>query len=530
MRSTSLFLRRTTKDNIFLSFLDMLTVKHTKEFSARYFREYPYKDSLYGLKSMLSDYDIAVKGARVETMEELSLFPTPYIAQTGNSFVIVTDIKKDCINYEWDGMTIENTYEEFQKTWTGVVLLAEADENSAEPNYQKNHKKEMFETSVRTCFMGICILLLILLLYRRRIWEHADVSLLLFLSIAGAYVSYLLLKKQFKIYSRYADKICSMFKKGDCNSVLESSAAKLFGIVSWSEIGFGYFISNILLILLTPHLMSWQALISICVLPYPLWSVWYQKTKARQWCPLCLIVQVILILTFITNLLFGHIVWPIFSVENLLVLSILYLLPVTILMLIFPILRDKDKNDNIVYEMNSLRMHDSVFKAILKSQDFHKISKSDSHVIWGNINASIRLSVITNPYCQPCASMHKRLEQLRKNVGDKFSIQYIFIAFNDKLKEANRLLTAIYLKNDVNSFLRIMDEWYESGKFHWDDFERKYTYNTNDDNILQEITCQSKWLELNKIHATPTILVNGYQLPLNYKVEDLAHFMDISIE
>lgn len=74
-----------------------------------------------------------------------------------------------------------------------------------------------------------------------------------------------------KIQSNYADKLCSLFKKSDCNNVLESEVVKFLGVFSWSEIGFGYFVSTLLIYLFFPQ---W---IHVFTLPYTLWSVWFQK-------------------------------------------------------------------------------------------------------------------------------------------------------------------------------------------------------------------------------------------------------------
>ena len=106
------------------------------------------------------------------------------------------------------------------------------------------------------------------------------ISLLLTINLAGLYIGWLLLLKQMRIQSRYADKICSLFKQKDCNNVLESKAAKLFGIISLSEIGFGYFSANVLLLLFFPASLSAIALLNILTLPFTLWSVWYQGVKA----------------------------------------------------------------------------------------------------------------------------------------------------------------------------------------------------------------------------------------------------------
>ena len=39
-----------------------------------------------------------------------------------------------------------------------------------------------------------------------------------------------------------------------------------------------------------------------------------------------------------------------------------------------------------------------------------------------------------------------------------------------------------------------------------------------------------KWKKEKKLMATPTILINGYELPDVYKIEDLIFFKDLRIE
>jgi protein-disulfide isomerase len=39
-----------------------------------------------------------------------------------------------------------------------------------------------------------------------------------------------------------------------------------------------------------------------------------------------------------------------------------------------------------------------------------------------------------------------------------------------------------------------------------------------------------QWKEDTKLRATPTILVNGYKLPENYRIEDLRYFAEFDFE
>ena len=38
-----------------------------------------------------------------------------------------------------------------------------------------------------------------------------------------------------------------------------------------------------------------------------------------------------------------------------------------------------------------------------------------------------------------------------------------------------------------------------------------------------------EWQFENRLTATPTVLINGYQLPDSYKIEDMRHFGDLNI-
>src|SRR6202000_2271777 len=91
--------------------------------------------------------------------------------------------------------------------------------------------------------------------------------------------------------------------------VLQSKASHIGGI-SWSAIGFTYFTGSLLFQLfagmINPVALSLLAWINLAALPYVLFSVFYQWRVARQWCVLCLSVQVLLVLQFVTALADGR--------------------------------------------------------------------------------------------------------------------------------------------------------------------------------------------------------------------------------
>ena len=103
----SIFIQNKLSSNVFVTLLEHLEVKHTKAFSERYYNEHAYKNSLYGLSRMLSDYQIENQGVKIIEKESvLPVLEPPFIAYSGNDFIIVTNIGKDKVGYLWKGKRI----------------------------------------------------------------------------------------------------------------------------------------------------------------------------------------------------------------------------------------------------------------------------------------------------------------------------------------------------------------------------------------------------------------------------------------
>ena len=77
-----------------------------------------------------------------------------------------------------------------------------------------------------------------------------------------------------------------------------------------------------------------------------------------------------------------------------------------------------------------------------------------------------------------------------------------------------------------NEFLLFLDEWYKYGRNKKDIFFKKYKYNCNIMNVQEEYNKHKEWINKTNIFATPTVLYNGHELPLQiYEVEDLFYMI-----
>ena len=251
----SIISNKKRSQNVFTTFINLLGVKYTNTFSNNYFNEHPHKYNLFGLSKMLPDFNIDNVALKLKNREEgLLKLETPFIAHMGMEFAVVKTVTEKQIQFVWKGQNIESSLHEFLEIWTGVVLLAEPDEKSEEPEYKKHFIKEGIQAFKKGVLCISLILLFSIMFLNQSVQLSLGINLLLLFNIVGIGVSYLLIKKQMHVQSSYADKICLLFKQGDCNDVLDSDAAKLFGVISWSEIGLGYFIVNLFILLLLPNL------------------------------------------------------------------------------------------------------------------------------------------------------------------------------------------------------------------------------------------------------------------------------------
>jgi len=122
--------------NTFVNILDLLKVKHTSEFSNRYFNEHPHKYNLFGLSKMLSDYGIENAGTKItEKDKDLFNIELPFVAHTGNDFAVVYKVEKPAatytagegekedsgkVHYLWNGKKIILNVSQFIQSWYGA--------------------------------------------------------------------------------------------------------------------------------------------------------------------------------------------------------------------------------------------------------------------------------------------------------------------------------------------------------------------------------------------------------------------------
>lgn len=506
-------------------------IKFTKTYLCKLYNIGPDRNTLFGILNVLSKYGINHIIFKMKNKDEINSIDTPFIVILKGKVVVVDQVMNGIVSYAEGDQKVNISSDEFVELWDGVILMPEAVEYSGEPNYELHRRQCLFNLIRRNVFLSIILLLFFVGLVLNNTYHDIYVFLLMLINTLGIYISWLLLQKQLNIPNDHADRICTILKRGNCNRVLTSPAAKIMGVIAWSEIGLSYFISNVFIAILVPYLVPYLALINVMGLPYSIWSIWYQKCKVKQWCPLCLIVQFLLWMIFLVNILFINMALAQYTLLNFVLTGCIYGMSFLVINILLVKLNDGKYTEYLEKELYCLKINPEVFKALLYQQTHYAISSSVSRILWGNRDARIIFTVVINPDCYHCAKMHKRVVQLLAKAGDRICIQYIFRSFGKVYDSGSLFLISVYFSNVISESkkMEIYDNWFVEGRINKDKFFKKYDLKTDQKIVRSELECHQRWDGMKGLDGTPTVFINGYQLPDLYQIEDLICFFDLEI-
>ncbi len=518
--------------------LKRLQVPVTNTTAIEHVESHPDFPSLYSISDSLKTWNVDNPAYHIEAQNLVEL-PTPFIAHTrraGGSFVLVNSINGSIDFINEKGKTEKATRESFLKDWTNTVLLAEKNDHSGEKEYQQHKKKEII-SALRIPFIvagALSLVILYIVLYSNAV-TGAAASLLLVIKLAGCIVTGLLLWFEVDKANPVLQQICSGGKNTNCTAVLSSKSSKLFDWLSWSEVGFFYFTGSFLSLLLTAYyqlptlaLLSWLNLIA---LPYTIFSVYYQWRIAKQWCPLCLTVQALLIIEFAITY-FGY--WTastnqlIIPSSDLLIIFTSFLLPILFWTATKKTYLTAQTGKQYKKELSKLKYNKEIFTALLQKQKTITVSPDGLGISLGNPDAKHTLIKVCNPYCGPCAKAHEVIDELLEGNED-LKVQIIFTATNDE-KDIKALpvkhLMAIYEKGDAALIQTALDDWYGADKKDYEAFSRKYPLDDELNSQGGKLEAMDSWCKAIGISFTPTIFIDCYQMPEVYKIEDVKHLVN----
>lgn len=256
---------------------------------------------------------------------------------------------------------------------------------------------------------------------------------------------------------------------------------------------------------------------ALLALPYTVFSVYYQGLVLRQWCTLCLGVQGVLLAEGILAIM-QPVVLPT-TWQPYFVLVGVFLVPTLLWVIIKPLMLTAVKSRQEHDELMRLKRNPDLFRALLLQQPQMPPVPTDLHpIVLGNPEAEHTITMVTNPYCGPCARTHSELERL---LGQNHHVKanIIFTGGSANSPALNMAIHTLALA-EANKVPALTD-WYKQGEKNFDALAEKYPL-VSDTAKGQAIAHRhSEWCRLADIEFTPTLFVDGYLLPEPYRLDGL---------
>jgi len=521
-------------------FLKLLKVKVTDKTVDETLQNHPDFPSLLCISDSLTKWNVSNAAGRIE-VSEIDQLPTPFMAYSKhaeNPLEILTEVSANEVklySIKQNKQVSENR-ETFLKRWNGVYLIAEKNELSGEKYFELARRKSFIRSMVPVSLFLLLTLVSLLFLQRNlgtgSVTNLMAVYLQYVILFAGVIVTSLLLWYEIDNNNPLLHKVCTGIAKGNCDAILGSKQSKVFSWLSWSEVGFFYFTGGFLTLLFISPLTDSLSIIgylNILALPYTIFSIYYQARVARQWCVLCLSVQALLVLGGI-NVIATGLLLPLnqFSVDIITQSALIYFSPVLLWYTLKPYLLKLQEAKNTKREYLRIKFNSEIFDTLLKKQKQITISTEGIGIEFGNPDATNTLIKVCNPYCGPCAKAHPKIEKLLEETPD-LMVKIIFTTPNDPnhyaFSPVTHLLTISARNKGDEMIKQALDDWYLADKKDYDQFATKYPMNIDHAKQASKIEAMFKWCDDMEIIATPTIFINGYQLPDAYDIEDLQYFL-----
>jgi len=369
-------------------------------------------------------------------------------------------------------------------------------------------------------------------------------------SLCGLSLGILLIIKELGFNSKALENFCNFGGEGNCDKIIHSDASKIFGEISLSDAAVSYFLFQLFIVgFLLPFVQTPSAylailsLYSIITIPVLFYS-FYMQFKLKLACMLCLAVDSILIAQLA---LFGLMhSTNIFSMSNVsflsfILVSLLFVGITAAVILINSTLIKYNSLKKSSVITNRFKHNLSLFKQQLYKQKKINVDTFDKEIVLGNQNSPIEIDMIANPGCRYCGKAFRKVFQLLYTYPDmiKIVIRFNFMVlpnlyenippfFKKKLHLMNYWIHEVYGKpNQQDLTIQLINDWYKFGNKHFKKFKKKYTTEKDSEyeHTLTFAYQHSEWVYKTGIKTFPTIMINGFKIPVNYNIDDIIALM-----
>ncbi len=489
-------------------------------------KSHPSYPSLHSLTGVLDHFYIDNLAVEVEvndkTLKELPVNFMAVININNQREFATVSLKNGLYHIQTTSKKEKFTSKEFLKTFTGIVLVAEASNQTIISKKQNHHT---------IVLMAIAIIIAIILINQ---FSLANLAYVL-LSIVGLWISIAITQQEFGVKTSLGDTICSgNTEKKDCNAVISSAGATLPGNIKLSDMSLVYFGGLLLatmLLLFNSQNLQLLYLVSIVAALITFYSIYYQAFAVKKWCMLCLSIVSVLWLQLFVAMIQKKTNFNTFNFDTKTIIIVLYsfILIASIWYYAKPKIQSYFDLQQEKIKFHKFKRNFNLFASLLEKGDSYStpITKT-KELVFGNTDSPLQVTIITNPFCGHCRSVHTLVERILNKYEDLVNIT---IRFNIPIDNSNadvvlitsRILELYHTKNKETALEALHDIYNGMSTKKWFD---KWDISIDNQPYLAILMQGRKWCEQNNINFTPEIIINNHAYPKEYDRPDLVYFME----
>lgn len=482
---------------------------------------HPHYPSLSALNDCFRELGIATQSLHLARKENARKLKDVHVAQIKDNdneeqFAVVYRCEDDFV-YWCNPKFLRDeriSWSEYEKIFMGYVMLLSASSERHEPHYQRH----LFEnTFYNVLFLISTLAAPVSALFRA--WNDTAKLLFVLLVIVAYILGLFLLLYEVSQFSPLIQRVCGeQHKKLNCDAVLSSSASRFLN-TPWSVWGSAYFLTLLLFIGIGVGEMSILYWLHLLTLLYVFFSLYYQRFVVKQWCPLCLGIVGVICLIPVVGLSFEQYKAAI-SFDAFPQLLICAVVSFMLLYQSWQWGRSWRSRRWLGKEFRRLHLDTKVFATKLKKEKKLTHDCLDLGVFLGNPKGKIQIIEICNPFCYPCATAQKYLHQLLEDRED-IGLRILFLYPEERIVDSP-ISTFLALK-DNERLGEVITDWFASSDKNLSEFQNKYTEQLPLEEATEQLKAMNEFCTAERINATPTIFVNGHEMPANYSVADLQY-------
>lgn len=502
------------------SYLAQCNITVSKSFLTNRLLTHPSYPSLLSIADTLDDLGIRYEAidTRKTNLDELSYPLLAHTPRTSDEYTVVRSIAD-----------FRNPQTNIVNEWDGIALLVEPKQRVSNAAHnlhlQTEVAKKIAISAISAIFVSAGILTSLF-------HYHSLLTPLLWISFVATTLFWSM-KYQVHTGAPFMNWLCSKAHGKTCYHVMVSPASKLMGI-PMHDIGLIGYSSITSLILIGsfigfPQSVLWAIRILVYIsFTITLYTIFLQSHVMKTWCRMCIAatffvwMQTFLVAqdTFI-NPASGTSSFQ----DPLLIVFIFTALLHAWLSLTF----QHGKGEQALYARMPLDrwLRDTeVFKALAKLQ------KNGIPEVPGNplqIEAhgrTIRIAIVIDPHCGPCEEAFRHARDMLSKHSHDISVSFILkvgtLDIDDEVAQANRAIVgAVLSRHDP---LEVLNDWFNTK--NQAKFIDKYKYHSDiPDETYRVLSGYYNWFQNVRPQFTPFVVINGTQLPKQYKVSDISNFI-----